>query len=247
MIASLEAVLRLVEDGRRLTRAAAEKFGDTHGTLSAAFGNTSNSSASAALDRIGQAAEQIDEADGDAAAALHDIGDYIEIVKGSSSAGSASASVSGKAGARRGFDPAPHLRDMPPFPGTDNKTHGRAIGKSGKVESVVSGELDPTTRELDPRYVEGVKLARRLGLVPPKGKLTAAGDVELKWAWQMRQDSVTKSQVTINNPKGPCLGDLSCDTLLPTWLDQNSELTVHWRDKQGRDRSKTYVGEPDEH
>ncbi|WP_285663535.1 DddA-like double-stranded DNA deaminase toxin [Actinorhabdospora filicis] len=217
-----------------------------YGQLALAFGESVNPKATAALGEVGEAAERIREADADARGAIDVIGEYIEVVKGDiSGAGSTPTNSASSAGSR--FDPAAHLRDMPTFPGTDNKTHGRALSNGGKVEPIISGELDPKTREYDPRYVEGVKLARRLGKIPPKGKLTAAGDVELKWALQMRKDGVKRSLVTINNPKGPCQGELSCDALLPIWLDQDSELTVCWCDDQGRDQSKTYVGEPDEH
>lgn len=247
VIAALEAVRELVTEARQLAREAADKHGDTHGQLSAEFGSAANPKATGALDRLGQAAESIAEADEHAAAAFEVIGEYIEVVKGNGpGGGSPSSTSSGSTSVGGGRNPSAHLRDMPPFE-PDRKTHGRAVGKGGKIESVVSGEFDPTTREYDPRYVDGVKLARRLGKVPPKGKLTAAGDVELKWALQMRKDGVKRSQVTINNPQGPCQGELSCDTLLPIWLDQDSELTVHWRDEQGRDQSKTYMGEPDEH
>lgn len=110
----------------------------------------------------------------------------------------------------------------------------------------MSGELDPDTRELDPLYVEGVKMARRLGLVPPRGKLTAAGDVELKWALRMREDGMRRSHVAISNTGGPCEGERSCDSLLPIWLEEGSELTVHWRDGQGDNNQRTYKGAPDE-
>ena len=247
VIAALEAVREKIGEARKDMQAGAEKFGDTYGHLKTAFDGAGNPKAVGALSQVSQAAERVGEADEHAAAALEVIGEYIEVVKGNGpGGGSPSTTSSGSTSAGGGRNPSAHLRDMPPFE-PSRKTHGRAVGKGGKIESVVSGELDPTTREYDPRYVEGVKLARRLGKVPPKGKLTAAGDVELKWALQMRKDGVKRSQVAINNPQGPCQGELSCDTLLPVWLDQDSELTVHWRDEQGRDQSKTYMGEPDEH
>lgn len=236
----------MVKDGRRLAREAAEKHGDAYGRLSAVFAAAANPSSARALDRLGQASEAIGEADGQAAVALEDIGEYIEVVKGNAPGGGGSTSATSGGSTSGGFNPAPHLRDMPPFPGADRKTHGRTVGKGGKVEQVVSGELDPETRELDPRYVEGVKLARRLGLVPAKGKLTAAGDVELKWALQMRKDEVKRSHVAINNTDGPCEGSRSCDALLPVWLKEDSELTVHWQDEQGNDRSRKYKGARDE-
>ncbi|GLZ77939.1 hypothetical protein Afil01_27460 [Actinorhabdospora filicis] len=250
VIAALEAVRAAIGAAREHARAGAEKFGESYEHLSTAFDGSGNSAATASLAGMTAAADSLAEADAHAAAALMTLGEYVEVVKGNGPGGgsSASAASGGSASEAPGgaYDAEGTWRGLPAFPPKPPRhTHGSATGKDGETVPVVSGEKTPDGQTHDWRYVDGVKLARRLGLVPAKGKPNVASDVELKWALQMRRDGITDSQVTINHPDGPCRGALSCDQLLPIWLREDSRLTVHWRDADGAMRSKTYVGRPD--
>ncbi|MEU3625360.1 hypothetical protein BS329_30635 [Amycolatopsis coloradensis] len=55
--------------------------------------------------------------------------------------------------------------------------------------------------------------------------LTAAADVELKIAAEMRDSGITDATVVINNV--PCKGQACCDDLLGVVLPEGSTLTVH--------------------
>lgn len=59
----------------------------------------------------------------------------------------------------------------------------------------------------------------------PHVPLTAAADVELKIAAEMRDSGITDATVVINHV--PCLGDLGCDELLGVVLPEGSSLTVY--------------------
>lgn len=59
----------------------------------------------------------------------------------------------------------------------------------------------------------------------PYVPLTAAADVELKIAAEMRDTGITDATVVINNP--PCTGLTSCDGLLGVVLPEGSTLTIH--------------------
>lgn len=242
VIAALEAVLEKVTEGRRRAAEGAARLGDAYGHLTMAFGESAQPSAAKAKSRMSDAAEQVREADRRTAAALTEISEYIAVVRGFGNGTTAAAPAPVAP-----YEPAALLRDMPAFPPVaPRQTHGRAIDRDGRIQSVLSGEKTPGADTRDWRYTDGVKMARRLGLVPQKGKPNVAADVELKWALQMRRDGTTRSRITINHPDGPCRGQLSCDKLLPIWLEENAILTVDWRDNAGRMRRKTYVGSPDD-
>ncbi|MFF7098306.1 DddA-like double-stranded DNA deaminase toxin [Streptomyces rubradiris] len=68
-----------------------------------------------------------------------------------------------------------------------------------------------------------------------------ASDVEQKMAAIMIRDEVSKAEVVINNPSGPCRQPLDCDQVLDSLLGKR-ELTVHWLDGKGGYRNKTYGG-----
>lgn len=76
----------------------------------------------------------------------------------------------------------------------------------------------------------------------PSG-LTIYGDVEPKFAMQMRDEGVTQARIVINNPDGPCGYDkgwqYGCDALLPRFLAPGSQLTVVWPGPT----EKTYTGQ----
>jgi hypothetical protein len=59
----------------------------------------------------------------------------------------------------------------------------------------------------------------------PYVPLTAAADVELKIAAEMRDTGITDATVVVNNE--PCTGLASCDSLLGVVLPEGSTLTVH--------------------
>ncbi|MFD8497696.1 DddA-like double-stranded DNA deaminase toxin [Amycolatopsis sp. NPDC059657] len=58
--------------------------------------------------------------------------------------------------------------------------------------------------------------------------ITAAADVELKLAAEMRDNGITDATVVINNI--PCTGKTSCDGLLSIVLPEGSTMTVHGPD-----------------
>lgn len=244
VLAALEAVRATIGEARGRARSGAEKLGEAHDLLSATFDGASNPTATGSLPKVTEAADSLAAGDGLAAEALELLGEYTEVVKGNGPiGGGGSASTTSSGG---GYDAEATWRRLPEFPPKPPRhSHGSATGKDGEKVPVVSGEKTSDGKTHDWRYVDGVHLARRLGLVPAKGKPNVASDVELKWASQMRRDGITSSQVTINHPDGPCRGALSCDQLLPIWLKEDSRLTVHWRDGNGTMRSRTYVGRPD--
>ena len=213
------------------------------------FQGSGSPTATGSLAKLNSAADSLAEADTHAAAALDVLGEYVEVVKGNASGGSGPlppGSGGGNSAGEGGYDAVKAWRGLPAFPPKPPRhTHGTATGKTGETVPIISGEKTPDGKVHDWRYVEGVHLSRRLGLVPARAKPNVASDVELKWALEMRCDGITSSQVTINHPDGPCRGSMSCDQLLPIWLEEDSRLTVHWRDDNGTMRSKTYVGRPD--
>lgn len=83
---------------------------------------------------------------------------------------------------------------------------------------MVSGEHDQDYQEVQSR-------ARALGLISDRGVLAAGSHVELRFAMRMRRENTKRANIVINNE--PCEGRLGCDALLPTFLDEGAELTVH--------------------
>jgi len=138
-----------------------------------------------------------------------------------------------------GFDPERYLARMPRFDpdsGTRPKTHGRWTDHTGTTHDLLSGRHDGYHTKVDQHAVA-------IGLIPAGTGLARSGDIELRFAIRMRETwqrtgSPPREKIVINNPNGPCEGDLGCDTLLPRFLPPGAELTVHWPGG-----TKTYRGE----
>lgn len=114
IIAALEAVCETVRGVRRQGREAAGKYGDAHTRLTGVFDGSRNPKTAEALEQIERAAERLRDADGEVAAALALIGEYIEVVKGNRPL----LSTTGPTAVHGGFEPTPYYRDMPSFPGS---------------------------------------------------------------------------------------------------------------------------------
>lgn len=138
-----------------------------------------------------------------------------------------------------GFDPRPHLEDMPLFTRDRrrrSKTHGRWPGPQGHTRTLVSGEHDGIHLRVNHR-------AQNMGIIPAGTSLAVASDVELKvaqtmWETWTRTGTTSRETIVINKPEGPCEGRLSCDSLLERFLPPQGELTVYWPGCQHR----TYRG-----
>ncbi|WIX78923.1 SCP1.201-like deaminase [Amycolatopsis carbonis] len=111
-------------------------------------------------------------------------------------------------------------QELPPpvVPRTGQKTVGRwfAPGKTGTA--LMSGHDDRAGRVNE--------ILKDAGC--PKRPLTAAADVELKLAAEMRDDGIMDATLVINNT--PCTGKTSCDGLLGIVLPEGSTLTVYGTD-----------------
>ncbi|MFF9001026.1 RHS repeat-associated core domain-containing protein [Streptomyces achromogenes] len=107
---------------------------------------------------------------------------------------------------------------------------------SGHVYSLVSGN-----KKLDSDLIGIVNKTLREKGVTKARRSARASDVEQKMAAIMIRDEVSKAEVVINNPSGPCRQPLGCDQVLDALLGER-ELTVHWPDGKGGYRNKTYGG-----
>jgi Double-stranded DNA deaminase toxin A len=166
------------------------------------------------------------------------------VVGGGSIAGPSPENAPATSGVRQPdapvFDPQPYFDQMPIFDRRGRsrpKTHGRWTDAEGTTHSLVSGRHDRYHLLVDMRAVQ-------LGLTPPGAGLQTSGDVELKFAMQMREiwnstKMPQKETIVINHPDGPCPGALGCDGLLSQFLPPSSELTVYWPGGNVR----TYRGE----
>ncbi|MEU3624843.1 hypothetical protein BS329_18025 [Amycolatopsis coloradensis] len=109
-------------------------------------------------------------------------------------------------------------RELPPgpTPGVRGvKTQGQWFSPGKEAEPITSG-LDDRTDRVDEILKESGCTMR---------PVTAAADVELKLAAEMRDSGITEASVVINNV--PCTGKTSCDGLLGIVLPEGSKLTVH--------------------
>ncbi|WP_410662037.1 DddA-like double-stranded DNA deaminase toxin [Amycolatopsis sp. lyj-84] len=109
-------------------------------------------------------------------------------------------------------------RELPPgpTPGIRGvKTQGQWFAPGKKAESITSG-LDDRTDRVDEILKESGCTMR---------PVTAAADVELKLAAEMRDSGITEASVVLNNE--PCTGKTSCDGLLGIILPKGSTLTVY--------------------
>lgn len=84
-----------------------------------------------------------------------------------------------------------------------------------------------------------------IGAIKRPATFGAESDVELKAAVILAEakQHPQHANIVINNPRGPCLGDYGCDSLLPQYLPPGSTLTVHWPGGEGGAMtSRTYTG-----
>ncbi|WP_158632619.1 Imm1 family immunity protein [Amycolatopsis sp. WAC 01416] len=105
-------------------------------------------------------------------------------------------------------------RELPPpvTRGRGVKTHGRWFAPGKNTAAVTSGRDDRTDR------VNEIVKEAGCPFVP----LTAAADVELKIAAEMRDTGITDATVVINNV--PCQGQASCDDLLGVVLPDGQHV-----------------------
>jgi len=213
---------------------------------------TSRSEPGEILGAVGEACEQIDIALRECDRATRNLTTYLASVEpGSAPAGSASAAgdVNGEATPRSpqpwvrrslaapqdpasGFDPGVYFKDMPEFVakrGHRTKTHGRWAIDENSTMDLVSGRDQYADRN-DHRWPQ----IKRPSEPAP---ISAAADVELKFATYMNDHDIDKATIVINNPKGPCAGIVGCDEQLERFLGAGREMTVVWPGG-----SKTYTG-----
>lgn len=111
--------------------------------------------------------------------------------------------------------------ELPPtvVAGSGQKTHGRLVaeGQPGPVRPLTSG------RDEDSEAVD--ELFRKEFDLPQNRRLQRTADVEQKAAMQMRREGITSASIVINNV--PCVGEYSCENLVPVILPPGSTLTVH--------------------
>ncbi|EHR53464.1 hypothetical protein SacmaDRAFT_5316 [Saccharomonospora marina XMU15] len=114
-------------------------------------------------------------------------------------------------------DPVEKARRELPERGTGRgvKTQGRWFAP-GKTMSAVTSGRDGWTDRVN-------QVVKEAGC--PYVPLTAAADVELKIAAEMRDTGITNATVVVNNQ--PCTGRMSCDGLLGVVLPEGSTLTVY--------------------
>jgi nucleic acid/nucleotide deaminase of polymorphic system toxin len=117
-------------------------------------------------------------------------------------------------------------------PGHRQKTEGAWQDDDGAIHKLISGRHEED-------FEAALAHAKKLGLIPERGTLGTAADVELKFAMKMRRDGMMKAVIALN--KRPCPGRLGCDELLKRFLPLGAELVVHGPDNF----EKTYRGEPE--
>lgn len=118
------------------------------------------------------------------------------------------------------------------IPNHRQKTAGAWQDESGVVHKLISGRHEED-------FEAAVSHAKRLGVIPDRGTLATAADVELKFAMKMRREGITKAVIAVN--KVPCPGRLGCNQLLKRFLPPGAELIIHGPDNF----EKTYEGESD--
>lgn len=116
------------------------------------------------------------------------------------------------------------------IPNHRQKTEGAWQDNSGVIHKLVSGRHEED-------FDAAVAHAKKLGLIPERGTLGTAADVELKFAMKMRREGITRAEIAVN--KLPCPGRLGCNDLLKRFLPPGAELVIHGPDNF----EKTYRGE----
>ncbi|MEW2508304.1 DddA-like double-stranded DNA deaminase toxin [Amycolatopsis sp. NPDC047767] len=199
---------------------AAEEAGNT---LAQATEGTHADEVALALSLLGQSREGIATMHQLVGLASLRLESYVARVGDAEGGGGAAGGTTGgplapPAGKGQSEDPVEKLRRELPPPVTGGrgvKTHGRWFAPGKNTTAVTSGRDAWTDR------VNKVLKEAGCQFVP----LTAAADVELKIAAEMRDTGITDATVVINNE--PCTGQASCDNLLGVVLPEGSTLTVH--------------------
>lgn len=107
----------------------------------------------------------------------------------------------------------------------------------------VDGHETRYTSHEDSAAAHAADVLRQVGAPPsPIGTYPAASHVEVKAAVGMRDAAETRGVMVINNPGGPCLGDLGCSAALPRVLPAGAVMVVWWRNNTGTMRSQTFTG-----
>jgi hypothetical protein len=107
--------------------------------------------------------------------------------------------------------------------------------QDGAEHTYVSGEDADATHAAD--------VLRQVGsAASPIGTYPAASHVEIKAAVGMRDAGETQGVIVINNPGGPCTGDMGCAAGLPRILPQGAALVVWWRNSSGTMLSRRFPG-----
>ncbi|MFF2382632.1 RHS repeat-associated core domain-containing protein [Streptomyces sp. NPDC058108] len=117
------------------------------------------------------------------------------------------------------------------------KTYGVGASASGRVYSLRSGYADVDS---DLYNIVNDTL-RDKGFLKGTSKSLRASDVEQKMAGIMIRDGISKAEIVINNPAGPCTQPLGCNQTLDAILGDR-ELKVHWPNGRGGFRDETYGG-----
>ncbi|WP_344496141.1 polymorphic toxin-type HINT domain-containing protein [Nonomuraea monospora] len=126
----------------------------------------------------------------------------------------------------------PDCNDLPPF-APKGPTSGRGKAADGTTYNIKSGRQDPDLSD----WVND-KL-RKTNHLKGNAKAWTSTHVEAKMAAIMDRDGITKAELDINNPNGPCAVELGCDRILDDLLGDN-ELTVRWPGSPPE--GKTYGG-----
>ncbi len=127
-------------------------------------------------------------------------------------------------------------RALPEFVKNKTPTVGVGALPSGDMIRVISGN-----KKADSALIGIVNDRLRSAGYLGNANSARAADVEQKMAAIMIRDKVTKADLFINNPGGPCSQPLGCHQVLPAILGER-QLTVHWPDGMGGWKSNTYGG-----
>ncbi|TKG60258.1 MULTISPECIES: DddA-like double-stranded DNA deaminase toxin [Pseudonocardiaceae] len=189
-------------------------------TLAQAAQGSSDQELSQAVDALAQAAQDIGSVGQLAARASGGLSAYVKSLTGDQ--GQDGGQSSGRSAPTGKKDDEPDdavekaRRELPERgTGRGVKTQGRWFAPGKTTSAVTSGRDDWTDR------VNQVVKEAGCPYVPA----TAAADVELKIAAEMRDTGITDATVVINNQ--PCTGRTSCDGLLGVVLPEGSTLTVY--------------------
>jgi hypothetical protein len=114
-------------------------------------------------------------------------------------------------------------------------TTGLFYDHDGAEHTYVSGEDDDASHAGD--------VLRQVGAAAsPIGTYPTATHVEIKAAVSMRDAGESRGVIVINNPTGPCPGNLGCTAALPRVLPSGATLVVWWRNSSGAMHSQRFTG-----